>query len=97
MELGAARIHAFTPLERVTDLGGINPPDVDTIVRAVEQVNESEFLGPRDEITITFEADSKKPILRLVDRETNEVIRQVPAEYLLRLARNFARQKSKTP
>ena len=94
MELGAARIHEFARVEYAPELARNNIPDPDTIVRAVEQANGSEFVGPRNELTISFEPETKRPILKLVDRETQEVIRQFPAEYVLRLARNFARNRA---
>lgn len=56
------------------------------LIRAVEAVNHSGIMGQSQELVFTFEKDGRKPILQIVDKETGEVVRQVPPEYALRLA-----------
>jgi flagellar protein FlaG len=60
------------------------------LVRAVEAVNQARLMGETSELTFAFDRESGKPVLRIVDRETKEVIRQIPPEYLLRLADDLA-------
>lgn len=91
MEIGAPRLNEYATVERTSEL--IQQIDPDVLVRAVERINGSAFVGERTELTISFEPDLKRPVLRLVDRETQEVVRQVPAEHVLRLARYVARSK----
>ena len=56
------------------------------LVKAVTAVNESGALGSQSELTFSFDRKSRRPILRIVDRQTREVIRQIPSEELLQLA-----------
>jgi len=56
------------------------------MVQAVKSINEAGLFGEASELTFSYDRTSKKMVLRLVDRETKEVIRQIPPEYLLRLA-----------
>jgi flagellar protein FlaG len=56
------------------------------LIRAVKKVNESAFLGNENELTFVLDRETKKPLVRIVDRETKELIRQIPPEYVLRLA-----------
>jgi flagellar protein FlaG len=60
------------------------------MVQAVKAINSAELFGDASELTFTFDRNSKKMILKLVDRETKEVIRQIPPEYLLRLAEDLS-------
>jgi flagellar protein FlaG len=59
------------------------------MIRAVQAVNQAEVFGESNELTFAFDRYSNKPVLRIVDRKTKEVIRQIPPEYLLRLAEDL--------
>jgi flagellar protein FlaG len=59
------------------------------MIQAVKAINTAELFGDASELTFTFDRHSRKMILKLVDRETKEVIRQIPPEYLLRLAEDL--------
>jgi flagellar protein FlaG len=93
VEINALRVHAFGSLESRIEQTEANRADPATIVRAVEQINASSLIGEKNELTFSFEQDSRRPILRIVDRETKEVIRQVPQEYVLRLARSLKKTR----
>jgi flagellar protein FlaG len=56
------------------------------LIQAVKYVNQSGVFGSSDELTFSADAETGRPVIRLVNKETKEVIRQIPAEYLLRLA-----------
>ncbi|MBL8293698.1 MAG: flagellar protein FlaG [Bryobacterales bacterium] len=56
------------------------------IVKAVKKLNESEFYGYSSELQIAVDRATRRPVVRLVDKETQEVLRQIPEEYLLRMA-----------
>jgi flagellar protein FlaG len=56
------------------------------LIQAVRAMNESEFFGDTSELTFSLDPDTRRPIFKLIDKRTQEVIRQVPPEYLLRLA-----------
>ena len=57
------------------------------IIEAVKAVNEAALFGQQYELTFAMDRRSSRPLLRLVDRNTHEVVRQIPPEYVLRLAR----------
>ncbi len=61
------------------------------IIQAVKAVNRIQLFGDQNELTFVFDRGSGKPVLRIVDRETNEVVRQIPADYVLQLARELKR------
>jgi uncharacterized FlaG/YvyC family protein len=58
----------------------------DQLIKAVQAVNEAQVFGENTELVFVLDRHTRKPVLRLVDRRTQEVIRQVPPETALRLA-----------
>jgi flagellar protein FlaG len=63
------------------------------LIHAVKAVNEAELFGLNNELTFILDRKSHRPVLRIVDRETREVVRQIPPEYALELARNLKRNR----
>jgi flagellar protein FlaG len=56
------------------------------LIQAVRAMNESEFFGDTSELTFSLDPNTRRPVFKLIDKRTQEVIRQIPPEYLLRLA-----------
>lgn len=59
------------------------------LIQAVHALNGAEVFGQNQELTFVLDRDTRKPLLRIVDRKTGEVIAQVPPEHVLRLAKNL--------
>lgn len=56
------------------------------LVKAIKAINATEFFGQNYELTFVLDRETKRPLMRIIDRQTREVIRQLPPEYTLRLA-----------
>lgn len=61
------------------------------LIRAVRAVNSAELLGYDNELSFVFDRHSRQPVVRIVNRETREVVQQIPAEYVLRMAEELNR------
>ena len=48
--------------------------------------NQSGVFGSSEELVFSMDQSSGRPVVRLVNKETKEVLRQIPPEYLLRLS-----------
>ena len=59
------------------------------IVQAVQALNAAKSFGDNNELTFQLDRNTKLPVIRIVDRSTQEVVEQIPAEYILRLAENL--------
>jgi len=59
------------------------------VIQAVKALNGSEMLGQDDELTFSLDRDTHRPVIKVVNRNTKEVIRQIPAEVVLRLAQEL--------
>jgi len=55
----------------------------------VKAVNASGMFGTNSELTFVLDRETRRPVVRIVDRDTNELIRQIPPEYLLRIAEDL--------
>jgi len=58
------------------------------LMRAAKTVNESGFIG-KNQIVFSVDRATHRPVIRIEDREAHEVVLQLPAEYLLRMAEDI--------
>ncbi len=60
------------------------------LVQAVKAMNEAELFGQDQELTFAMDRETRRPVVRIIDRKTNEVVRQIPPELVLRMARDLS-------
>jgi uncharacterized FlaG/YvyC family protein len=56
------------------------------LIKAADVVNAAQIFGANNELVFVFDRDTHQPIMRVVDSKTNDVIMQLPPEYVLNLA-----------
>jgi uncharacterized FlaG/YvyC family protein len=56
------------------------------VVQAIKAVNGAELFGQDNQLLFQRDAETQRIVIRMVNRRTNEVISQIPPEYVLRLA-----------
>jgi Flp pilus assembly pilin Flp len=61
------------------------------MIQTVKAVNGTELSGSSNELTFTVNRFTQRSAIRVVNRETRDVIRQIPAEYVLRVAEDVGR------
>ena len=59
------------------------------LIQAVRAVNASDKLGDKNELSYSLDPRSRRPVVKIVNRDTQEVIEQIPTEQVLRLAENL--------
>jgi len=59
------------------------------IIQAVRAINASANLGDRNELVFSLDQQTRRPIIKIVNRTTNELVRQIPNEEVLVWAREF--------
>ena len=59
------------------------------VIQAVKALNGTEMFGSENELRFQRDPDTRRMVLRVVNRKTSEVVSQVPAEYVLRLAEDL--------
>ena len=70
-------------------LSAARQADPKLVQQAVSTVNNSNVFGDGNEITFSVDPTTNRLLVRLVDSNTHEVLRQIPTEYVLRLARQL--------
>jgi len=58
------------------------------VIEAARSINASGYLG-QNQIVFVMDRGTHRAIMRVVDRDTNEVLLQLPPEYVLRLAQEL--------
>ncbi len=56
------------------------------LVQAVKALNAAARLGDDNELSLLLDRNTRLPVIRIINRKTNEVVEQIPAEKVLRLA-----------
>ena len=64
------------------------------VIRAVKALNSTEMFGENNELQFQKDPQSRRMIVRIVDRKTKEVLSQIPPEYVLQLAAESKGQKA---
>ena len=59
------------------------------LIEAVKALNATEMFGQDNELEFLIDRETHRPLIRIVNRETKEVIRQIPPEYMLRIAEDL--------
>ncbi len=64
-----------------------NVPARRVLMEAVSAISSTDIVGNRSELTFVMDRTSQEAIIRIIDAQTNEVVMQIPAAYLLTLAK----------
>ncbi|MGI8743251.1 MAG: flagellar protein FlaG [Bryobacteraceae bacterium] len=59
------------------------------LIQAAKTINGSGVLGDQNELVFAVDRATHRAIMRVVDRETQEVVLQLPPEYVLHLAEDL--------
>ncbi len=59
------------------------------LIQTVKALNATQFPGENREVTFAVDRQTHKPVIRIVDTTTKEVLEQLPAEYILRIGDDF--------
>lgn len=65
------------------------PAEHREIIQAVKALNAAEMFGQQNELLFHMDRQARRMVIQVVNRQTQEVVTQVPPEYLLRLAEDL--------
>lgn len=75
-----------TPIERAAENRDV--------IQAVKALNGTEMFGQENELQFQIDRQTQRMVIRIVNRKTKEVVSQIPAEYVVRLAEELRRQQA---
>ena len=90
MEISPARSSA--PVMAAAPFEIEKPQEQREIVHAVRALNKAELFGQNNELTFIIDRETRRPLVRIINRKTNEIVRQIPPEYALRMAEDMRRE-----
>ena len=73
-----------TPVPLVNSVAETRLHVAPELTQAVKAVNGAKLFGQDSELSFLMDRESKRFVVRLVDKNTGKVIRQIPAETILR-------------
>jgi uncharacterized FlaG/YvyC family protein len=62
------------------------------VVQAVKAVNAAGMFGQDTELTFQMDRQTHRMVVQMINRQTKEVMSQIPAEYVLRLREDLKAQ-----
>jgi uncharacterized FlaG/YvyC family protein len=62
------------------------------VATAVKALNDNGSAGPGRQFSIAIDSKTRVPVVRIVDRKTNELIEQIPSQYVLDLAQQISQE-----
>jgi flagellar protein FlaG len=74
---------------------GVPTPEVEDrreLIHAVRAINAAELYGQEHELAFAVDRESRRAVVRIVDRKTRAVVDQIPSEQVLRLAEELKQQ-----
>ena len=80
-----------TPVPPVNSVAEAKLHVAPELTQAVKVVNGAKLFGQDTELSFLMDRESKRFVVRLVDKNSRKVIRQMPAEEVLRQAENVLR------
>ena len=70
--------------------------DQQSLIQAVKAVNAADLFGPNNELSFQLDRNARQVVIRIVNRDTHELVDQLPPEYVLRLAEEIGEGKNGT-
>jgi len=65
------------------------------LVTAIRGLNKSELLGQGRELSFTRDPDTQRPVIQILDRDSGEVIDQIPPEMVLQMATEVDKEQAR--
>lgn len=65
------------------------PAEHREIIQAVKALNAAEMFGQQNELLFRMDRQAHRMVIQVVNRETQEVVSQVPPEYVVRMAEDL--------
>ena len=81
---------SLQPLQSTASVSAVEQPaQTRDVVQAVKALNATEMFGDENELVFQMDPLAKRMVVQIINRQTKEVLSQIPAEYLLRLSEDL--------
>jgi flagellar protein FlaG len=84
------RVSDDTPKVVADDTDETQQPSSEQLKKAADNINRAMQQANQNlEFEFTMDTDTKKPVVRVVDKQTGELVRQIPSEETVAIARSI--------
>lgn len=87
--MNVSTIHSSPQLQPNAQVAADQLAERRELIRAAKTINTSQVLGGDNELVFVMDRASHRAIMRVVNRNTQEVLMQLPPEYVLHLAEDL--------
>ena len=91
-EPALARTQAPRNADNDVDAAASKEPSREQLDRAVSELNQSPQVKTQG-LQFSIDEDSQRTVVKIIDQETQEVLRQIPTREALEIAKSFASAK----
>jgi hypothetical protein len=91
----SSNLAPVTPLAVATPVGSRSANQ--EVAAAVQTLNRSGSAGTGRQFSIAIDTKTRLAIVRIIDSKTNELIEQIPSQYILDLAEQIGRETDSNP
>jgi uncharacterized FlaG/YvyC family protein len=88
---GVAQANVTPPQTPQSELPAEERALTRSVAAAAQTLNEAGVAGEGREVTFSFDQATRRPVIKVVETSTKEVVQQWPPEYLLQLAADTRR------
>ncbi len=64
------------------------------VIQAVKSLNQTEMLGQENELVFQMDRQAGRMVIQIINRNTKEVVSQIPPEYVLQLSEDMNQSKT---
>ena len=88
MQIAPLQVHPVAPSAAQPSMPELRAEN-QKLIQAVKALNATELFGQNSELTFVMDRKTHRPLVRIIDRKTGKVIRQIPPEYVVRMSEDL--------
>jgi len=92
MDIASANLAGQAPLAEPNPQNANWLAENRELIQNVKAVSSTELFGQDSELTFALDRDTKRPVVRILNRQTQQVMMQLPPEYVLQLAQALGKR-----
>ena len=92
MDINSVNGNMNVPVVAAPGLPAAKMAEHRSIVQAVKATSETEMFGRDNLLMFQRDTETNRMVIQVINKKTHEVVSQIPAEYLLRLAEDLKPQ-----
>ncbi|MGA3094962.1 MAG: flagellar protein FlaG [Bryobacteraceae bacterium] len=97
MDITAVSGAVTAPVAAAPEIPAEKAAENRSIVQAVQALNGTEMFGQGNTVIFQRDPETHRMVIQVINRETGDVISQIPPEYLLRMAEDLRQPQADPP